>query len=61
MAVTKRQRINTAVRFPPDLHKLLSQAAAEHGVSLNFLVVRACEDFLPRLLSPRNVKWTKSG
>ena len=39
----KRERTATAVRFPPEMHDALVEAAYDRDVSLNFLVVRAVE------------------
>jgi len=43
-------RVTTGMRFPPELHARLVQAAAERDVSIGWLVNRACEHFLDRLL-----------
>ena len=45
-----RQRSATAIRFPADLHEALTTAADERDLSVNFLVVAAVRDFLPRLI-----------
>lgn len=45
-----KARTSTAIRFPPDLHDALAEAAEERGLSVNFLVVAAVRDFLPRLI-----------
>ena len=46
----KDTRRSTALRLPPDLHAALTQAAAERDLSVNYLVVSALRDFLPRLI-----------
>ncbi len=43
-------RTATAIRFPEALHAQLRQAAEDRDLSINYLVVRAVEDFLPRLI-----------
>lgn len=43
-------RTGTGVRFPDDLHARLVAAAAERDLSVNWLVCRAVEQFLDRLL-----------
>jgi predicted HicB family RNase H-like nuclease len=51
--VTERPRratSATAIRFPPDLHAELKRAADERYLSINFLVVAAVREFLPRLI-----------
>jgi len=52
-------RVNTAIRFHPATFDRLKAAAAERGVSANFLVERAVADFLDRLLPVNEIKWTR--
>ena len=52
------QTINTAIRMKPELHEALKTAAEEREVSVNFLINRAVEDFLPRLLPVQDIRWT---
>jgi predicted HicB family RNase H-like nuclease len=52
-------RKTTAVRLPESLHAELTKAAEERDVSVNWLVVRAIEDFLPRLLPVDEIRWTR--
>jgi predicted HicB family RNase H-like nuclease len=47
---TSDGRINTAIRIDPALHERLRVAADERVVSVNFLVTRAIEDYLNRLI-----------
>lgn len=51
-----RARTATAVRFEPDIHDQLIQAAEDHGRSLNWLVNEACRWFLPRLLPADQIR-----
>ena len=44
------RRTATAIRLPADLHDQLVAAAEERMVSANWLVIKALEDFLPRLI-----------
>ena len=44
-----KARTTTAIRFPAALHEQLRVAAAERDLAMNYLVVKAVEDFLPRL------------
>ena len=53
------QTVNTAIRMKPKLHEALKAAAEEREVSVNFLINRAVEDFLPRLIPVEHVRWTK--
>ena len=53
------QTINTAIRMKPELHDALKAAAEEREVSINFLINRAVEDFLPRLIPVDEIRWTK--
>lgn len=43
-------RTTTAIRFPRELHDALAAAAAERDLSINYLVVQAVKDYLPRLI-----------
>lgn len=51
-----KPRTTTAIRFPDDLHAQLVKAADDRDLSMNFLVVKAVEDFLPRLIPPDKLK-----
>lgn len=46
-------------RLPTDLHERLMAAAAERDVSANFLVVKAVDHFLDRLLPVEEMRWTR--
>lgn len=49
-AKTAKPRTATAIRFPDELHEQLVKAAEERDLSVNYLVVRAVQDYLPRLI-----------
>lgn len=49
-AKTSKPRTATAIRFPDELHEALVKAAEERDLSVNYLVVRAVQDYLPRLI-----------
>lgn len=54
-------RVTTQIRLPVDLHDRLQQAAEERDVSVNFLVVKALEDYLARLIpTGLEVWWCRS-
>lgn len=53
------QRINTQIRFPPDLHANLTAAAKERGLSLNHLCVRLLTESVPRLIPVRDLLLTR--
>ena len=55
----KKQRMATAVRFPDELHEELRKAAEERDLSINYLVVKAVEDFLERLIPADELRLTK--
>lgn len=42
--------MTTAIRIPESLHEKLQSAAAERDVSVNFLVIKALDDYLARLV-----------
>ena len=52
-------RISTAIRFPPELLNELTKAAEDRDLSVNRLVVEAVRDFLPRLISIEEWKFTR--
>jgi hypothetical protein len=52
-------RTSTAVRLPDALHDRLNTAAIERDVSLNFLMVKAVEQFLDRLIPVEEMRWTR--
>lgn len=43
-------RVTTAIRLPESLHDRLKAAADDREVSVNYLVVRALDDYLSRLV-----------
>jgi predicted HicB family RNase H-like nuclease len=49
----------TAIRFPTQLHDQLRMAADERHLSINYLVVKAVEDFLSRLIPADELKLTR--
>lgn len=57
--MSRDPRTATAIRFPPELHEQLRVAAEEREVSINFLVIRALEEFLPKLLPLNEIRWTR--
>lgn len=48
--VHHEERVTTAVRIPESLHSRLRDAADERELSANYLIVRAIEDYLDRLI-----------
>ena len=62
MTTTKdlKQRTATAIRFPEDLHEQLRVAAEERDLSVNYLVVKAVEQFLPRLIPAAELTLTRA-
>lgn len=52
-------RVNTAVRFSPEVHNRLVEAAEERDLSVNYLINRAVEDFLDRLIPVSEFKLTR--
>lgn len=51
--------VHTAVRLPPALKQRLEEAANERYVSQNFLIVKAVEMFVDRLIPPDEIQWTR--
>jgi predicted HicB family RNase H-like nuclease len=42
--------VTTALRLPKEVHERLKSAADERGVGVNYLAVRALEEFLAHLV-----------
>lgn len=53
-----RKRTTTAIRFPEELHERLRQAADAFGLPINFIVVKAMEEFLDQMIDPSEFKLT---
>ncbi len=54
-----KPRTTTAIRFPEQTHERLRQAAEERDLSINFLVVKAVEDFLDHLIPADEIRLTR--
>ena len=54
-------RTTTPIRFPEVLHERLKEAADERDLSINFLVVKAVEDFLERLVPADEFRFSRAG
>ena len=48
--VHHERRITTAIRMPEQLHRRLSDEAEQRYLSVNFMVVKAVEEFVERLV-----------
>lgn len=57
--MTTKRKMTTAIRLPEELHERLRVAAEERGLPMNFLVVKAVEDFLPRLVPADEFRLTR--
>jgi predicted transcriptional regulator len=55
-----RDRVTTAIRLPAELHDRLREAADERDLSINYLVVKAVEEFLERLIPADELRLTRS-
>lgn len=55
----KKSRTATAIRFPEEVHERLRDAADERDLSINWLVVKAVEDFLDRLIPVDELRLTR--
>lgn len=55
----RRARTATAIRFPEELHERLRKAADSYGLPLNFVVVKAMEEFLDRMIPPSEFRLTR--
>lgn len=59
MGLAKKPRVHTSISFTVETRDRLTAAARERDVSLNWLVERACVDFLDRLIPVEEIKWTR--
>lgn len=59
VATRHGHRTTTAIRFPEELHERLRQAADSFGLPINFIVVKAMEEFLDRMIDPADFRLTK--
>jgi predicted HicB family RNase H-like nuclease len=59
--VHEEERVATAVRVPKTLHDRARAAAQERQVGVNFLVVRALEEYLDRLVPVDELVRTRDG
>jgi predicted HicB family RNase H-like nuclease len=57
---SRKGRTATAIRFPETVHERLREAADERDLSINYLVVKAVEDFLERLIPANELRLTRS-
>lgn len=53
------KRISTAVRIKEELHDRLLVAAEERDLPMNWLINKAIEEYLDRLLPLNEIKWTR--
>ena len=61
-----QERSATAIRFPSEMHERLREASERlreaserHGLPVNYLVVKAVEEFLENLLAPAELRLTR--
>jgi predicted HicB family RNase H-like nuclease len=54
-----KARTVTAIRLPIPLHERLRDAADDRDLSVNFLVVKALEEFLDRLIPADELRLTR--
>lgn len=58
--MAKKKRLTTGIRFPEDLHERLKTAAEERDLSINYLVVKAVEEFLDNLIPVEELRLTRA-
>ena len=54
-----KKRTTTAIRFPEELHERLKDAADERDLSINYLVVKAVEEFIENLIPVEELSLTR--
>lgn len=52
-------RVSTGIRLPEALHERLKVEAEQRDLSMNYLVVKAIEDFLDRIIPVDEVRLTR--
>jgi hypothetical protein len=57
--MSTNERSATAIRFPVWMHEQLRKASDAHGLPVNYLVVKAVEEFLENLLPPAELRLTR--
>ena len=57
--MASKQRTTTAIRFPDELHERLKAAADERDLSINYLVVKAVEEFVDNLIPVDELRLTR--
>jgi hypothetical protein len=60
VVMASKSRTTTAIPFSDALHERLKEAADERDLSINFLVVKAVEDFLERMVPPEEFRLTRA-
>jgi len=53
------KRSSTGIRMNPELHARLRKACEERDVTMNWLVCRAIEFYLDRLIPVEEIKWVR--
>lgn len=59
MSADRHPRSATAIRFPEPLHQQLKDASRAFGLPINYLVVKACEEFVDNLIDPSELRLTR--
>lgn len=55
----RHARTALCIRLPPEMAERLRMEADARAVSVNWMVTKALEDFLPRLIPVDEMKWTR--
>jgi predicted HicB family RNase H-like nuclease len=58
-APDRHKRTVTAIRLTEAAHEQITREAAARDLSVNYLVNRAVEQFLDRLIPVEEMKWTR--
>lgn len=57
--MARRERLTTAIRFPTEVHAQLVKESEKRDLSINWLVNRAVEEFLCRLIPVEEMVFTR--
>lgn len=52
-------RVSSGYRVSPELHDRPVTAASERDVSVNWMITKAIEEFLSRLIPVNEIRWTR--
>lgn len=49
----------TVVRFPDEVWERMAAAANDHNVAINWLINKACKEFVDNMIPADEMQWTR--